>query len=103
MQSLSSGWARAESCAGDSASKQKLEVNCKDNFTLIFTLLPNSVKLIGLKKKNKERMHNGQGKNIQVWNQAASTMVVFAWSNFLAWSLLKVEASHEPTDGWSLA
>ena len=51
MQSLSSGWARAESCAGDSASKQKLEVNCKDNFTLIFTLLPNSVKLIGLKKK----------------------------------------------------
>ena len=48
-------------------------------------------------------MHNGQGKNIQVWNQAASTMVVFAWSNFLAWSLLKVEASHEPTDGWSFA
>ena len=62
MQSLSSGWARAESCAGDSASKQKLEVNCKDNFTLIFTLLPNSVKLIGLKKKTRNACTMDKGK-----------------------------------------
>ena len=57
MRSLSSGWARAGSCAGDSASKQKLEVNCKDNFTLIsFTLHPNSVQLIGLKRTKKAHL-----------------------------------------------